>query len=42
MQNLSNEEQITHNNANYCHICKKVFGKKKNQVKICDHDHFTG
>ena len=42
MQNLSNEEQITHDNVQYCHICKKVFGPKKNQVKVRDHDHYTG
>ena len=33
MENLSNEQQITHNNAEYCHICTKVLSKKKNQVK---------
>ena len=42
MQNLSNEKQITHDNVQYCHICKKVFGPKKNQVKVRDHDHYTG
>ena len=42
MENLSNEQQITHNNAEYCHICKKVFSKMKNQVKVRDHDHYTG
>ena len=42
MQNLLNEEQITHDNVQYCHICKKVFGPKKNQVKVRDHDHYTG
>ena len=42
MQNLSNEEQITHDNAEYYRICKKVFGTKKNQVKVRDHDHYTG
>ena len=42
MENLSNEQQITHNNAEYCHICTKVLSKKKNQVKVRDHDHYTG
>ena len=42
MQNLSNEEQITRDNAEYYRICKKVFGTKKNQVKVRDHDHYTG
>ena len=42
MQNLSNKQQITHDNAEYCHICKNVFGKKKNHVKVRDHDHYTG
>ena len=42
MQNLSNEEQITHDNAEYCHICKKLFGNNKNHVKVRDHDHYTG
>ena len=42
MQNLSKEEQITHDNAQYCHICKRVFGTKKSQVKVRDHDHYTG
>ena len=39
---MSNKEKITHDNAEYCHICKKVFGAKKNQVKIHDHDHCIG
>ena len=42
MQKLSQEEQICYDNAKYCHICKKVFGKKKNHIKVCDHDHYTG
>ena len=33
---------ITHDNTKYCHICKKVFGKKKNEVKVRDQDHYTG
>ena len=42
MQNLSNEEQSAHDNAEYYHICKKVFGTKKNLVKVRDHDYYTG
>ena len=42
LQNLLNQEKITHDNAEYCHICKKVFGTKKNQVKGRDHDTYTG
>ena len=42
MQKLSNEELITYDTAKYCHICKKVFGKKKKHMKVCDHDHYTG
>ena len=41
MQKLSDEEVMTYNTAKYCHICKKVFGKKKNHMKIRDHDHYT-
>ena len=33
---------MTYDTAKYCHICKKVFGKKKNDIKIRDHDHYTG
>ena len=29
MRNLSQEQQISNDNAAYCHICKRVFGKKK-------------
>ena len=42
MQKLSNYELMIHDTAKYCHICKKVFGKKKNHVKVRDHDHNTG
>ena len=42
MQELSKEQQMTHDNAPYCHICKNVFGNKKNHVKVRDHDHYTG
>ena len=41
MQKLSNEEQIAYD-AKYCHVCEKVFGKKKNHIKVRDHDHCTG
>ena len=30
MQPLSKEEQEAYDNAKYCHICKKVWGKSKN------------
>ena len=30
MQPLSKEEQEIYDKAKYCHICKKVFDKKKN------------
>ena len=30
MQPLSKEQQELYDNAKYCHICKKVFGKAKN------------
>ena len=30
MQPLSKEEQEVYDKAKYCHICKKVFDKKKN------------
>ena len=33
---------ITHDNAECCHIYKDVFGKKKNQLKVRDHDHYAG
>ena len=42
LQNLKSEQQIAHDNAEYCHICKKVFGEKKNHKKVGDHDHYTG
>ena len=42
MQPLSKEEQEIYDKAKYCHICKKVFDKKKNQLKVRDHDHNTG
>ena len=42
MEKLTKEEQLLYDNAKYCHICKKVFGKKKNHSKVHDHDHYTG
>ena len=33
---------MAYDTAKYCHICKKVFGKKKNHFKVRDHDHYTG
>ena len=42
MEPLSKEEQEFYDNAKYCHICKKVFGKAKNHKKVRDHDHYTG
>ena len=42
MQNLSNEEQITHDNAEYYHICKKSIRYKEKSGKVRDHDHYTG
>ena len=42
MQNLTDKELISYDNAKHCHICKKVSGKKKNHIKVRDHDHYTG
>ena len=43
MEKLTIKGQLLYDNAKYCYICKKVFGKeKKNQVKVRDHDHYTG
>ena len=42
MQSLSKEEQEIYDSSEYCHICKKVFGKHKNHKKVRDHDHYTG
>ena len=42
MQNLSDEELTSYDIAKHCHICKKVFSKKKNHTKVRDHDHYTG
>ena len=42
MEKLSFEQHMAYHNAKYCHICKKVFGKKKNHMKVRDHHHYTG
>ena len=42
MQKWSKEQQIDHDNAQYCYICKKVFGAKKKHITIRDHNHYTG
>ena len=42
MEKLTKKEQLLYDNAKYCHICKKVFGKLKNQGKVGDHDHYKG
>ena len=42
MQELTKEQQIAHDNAQYCHICKRVFGTNKKHIKVRDYDHFTG
>ena len=42
MRPLSVKEEIAHDNAKSCHVCKKVFGAKKNHVKVRDQDHYTG
>ena len=39
---MSDEELMFYDCAKYCHICKKVFRKKKNLTKVRDHDHYTG
>ena len=42
MQNLPDEELMSYDCAKFCPICKKVFRKKKNQIKVRDHDHYAG
>ena len=42
MIELTLDEQKEYENAKYCHICKKVFGDKKNDKKVRDHDHCKG
>ena len=40
MRELTKEQQIAHDNAQYCHICKRILGTNKKHVKVRDHDHF--
>ena len=42
LEKLSNKQQIVHDNAENCYICKKVFGNNKKHRKVRDHDHYTG
>ena len=42
MIDLTEREINEYENAKYCHICKKVFGKAKKHRKVRDHDHYTG
>ena len=40
MRELTKEQQIAHDNAQYCHICKRILGTNKKHIKVRDHDHF--
>ena len=42
MIDLTECEIYKYENAKYCHICKKVFGKAKKHKKVRDRDHYTG
>ena len=42
IEKLSFEQHMAYDTAKFCHICKKVFGKKKNLIKVRDHGHYTG
>ena len=42
LKKLSNEKQTAHDNAQFCHICKKVLANNKEHKKVRDHDHYTG
>ena len=42
MIDLTECEIYKYENAKYCHICKKVFGKAKKHRKVRDRDHYTG
>ena len=42
MIGLTEQEIHEYENAEYCHICKKVFGEEKKHRKVRDHDHYTG
>ena len=41
MVELIQEEQREYKDAEYCHICKNVFGAKQKHRKVRDHDHYT-
>ena len=38
MIDLTEREIHEYENAEYCHICKKVFGEAKKHEKVRDHD----
>ena len=42
MIDLTKREIHEYEDAEYCHICKKVFGEAKKHRKVRDHDHYTG
>ena len=42
MDPLTEQEKISHANANICFICEKPFGNDKNAIKVRDHCHYTG
>ena len=42
MIDLTEREINEYENAKYCHICRKVFGKAKKHRKVRGHDHYTG
>ena len=42
MKKLNKKQQSDHDNAKYCSICKKQFNSHKNDLKVRDHDHYTG
>ena len=42
MIDLTEREIHEYEDAEYCHICKKVFGEAKKHRKVRDHDHYTG
>ena len=42
MEKLNKKQQSDYDKAKYCYICKKVFTKHKNSIKVRDHDHYTG
>ena len=42
MDPLTEQEKMSHKNANICFICEKAFGNDKNAIKVRDHCHYTG